>query len=56
MADRSMKGGGAYGIRYTQEIRQEEKIDLLDIRRKVKGALSELHLALRTLDKLTEKE
>lgn len=51
-----MRGGEYYGVRNAQEIRQTEKVDLLDIRRKVKGALAELHLALRTLDKLTEKE
>lgn len=50
-----MKGGEGYGVRRSEEIRQEEKVDLLDIRRKVKGALSELHLALHRLDKLTGK-
>lgn len=50
-----MKGGEQYGIRSAQEIRQEEKVDLLDIRRKVKGALTELQLALHRLDKLAGK-
>jgi len=49
-----VKGGEWHGIRSTvQESRQEEKVDLQDIRRKVKGALTELHLALQVLDKLT---
>lgn len=52
------KGGEWHGIRRAEEIRQEEKITLLelqDIRRKVKGALAELTLALRTLDKRSVK-
>lgn len=44
-----------HGLRRTEENRQEEKIDVQDIRRKVKGALTELTLALRVLDKLTGK-
>lgn len=44
-----------HGIRSAEEVRQEEKIDLRDIRRKVKGALAELALALRELDKVTGK-
>jgi hypothetical protein len=50
-----LKGGGVNGIRRTEEIQQEEKVELQDIRRKVKGALAELSLALRVLDKLYGK-
>ena len=52
------KGGDWHAIRQDKEIRQEEKITVLelqDIRRKVKGALAELTLALRTLDKRSVK-
>lgn len=49
------KGGEWHGIRGTEEIRQEETLDVQDIRRKVKGALTELTLALQTLDKLMGK-
>lgn len=51
----TMKEVSNYGIRSAEEVRQEEKIDLRDIRRKVKGALAELALALRELDKVTGK-
>lgn len=49
------EGGEVHGIRGPEEIRQEEKVELQDIRRKVKGALTELSLALRVLDKLNGK-
>lgn len=49
-----MKGGDLYE---RQEERQKEGVltEALWIRRKVKGALTELHEALRALDKLTGK-
>ncbi len=45
-------------VRRSEEVRQdrqEEKVELLDVRRKVKGALAELHLALHRVDKLLGK-
>lgn len=50
-----MKGGDWHGLRQAEEIRQETKMDVQDIRRKVKGAITELTLALRTIDKLAGK-
>jgi|CXWL01.1.fsa_nt_gi hypothetical protein len=51
-----MKGGDGHGIRHAeQEVRQEEKIALMAIRRKVKGAFTELSLALHELDKYLGK-
>lgn len=51
-----MKGGDWHALQVGKEVREEKAVALLDIRRKVKGALAELHLALRTLDKLTGRE
>lgn len=44
-----------HGIRKTEEEIRQEEVALRDIRRKVKGALAELQIALRTLDNLTGK-